>query len=187
MVDEKSLAIFMGAFVVWGFLMAMLFNLMLLGLKAKKDLRLVWVSIVMFISYFISDSFHDFFRTADVVITWFYYDVVTLMLIIPVIFLSKSKAPPGVLYVVLGLSFNSALFLLLHYDLVVVGNKERWWFWSFYSIGINVSDFLMIVALIVDRDILGLITIKSYVKRQVTTQKSSFLNKFTQSCQVQQS
>ncbi|MEM0514117.1 hypothetical protein WCN91_01455 [Pseudoalteromonas sp. YIC-827] len=185
MVFEQSLAIFMGAFVVWGFLMAMLFNLMLLGFKAKNDLKLVWVSIVMFISYFISDNFHDFFRTTEVFLTWFYYDLFTLLFIFPVIYLCKTKTSPGVLYAIIGLSFNSMLFLLLHYDVVIRGNLEPWWLWSVYSIGINISDLLMIVALIVDRDILGFIAIKNYIKSKVTSQKPSLLNKFTQTLQIQ--
>ncbi len=173
MVFEKSLAIFMGAFVVWGFLMAMLFNLMLIGFRAKKDFGLVWVSIVMFISYFISDNFHDFFRTTEVFLTWFVYDLVTLLFIVPCILFKKSKIPPGIIYVILGLSFNSLMFLLLHYDVVIRGNTEPWWLWTLYSVGVNLSDLLMIVALIVDRDILGLINLKNFLSVKLFSKRES--------------
>ncbi|MEO2280397.1 hypothetical protein [Pseudoalteromonas pernae] len=162
---EKGLAVFMGAFVVWGFLMAMLFNLMLLGFKAKRDLKLIWVCVIMFISYFTSDHFHDLFRTWDWYLKWVYYDLLTLMLIVPVLFLKKFPTSPGTVYVVIGLIFNSLLLLLMHFDIVVSGNRQEWWFWSFYSMGINLSDLTMIVALIVDRDILGLIKLGKYIKR----------------------
>ena len=175
----------MGAFVVWGFLMAMLFNLMLIGFKAKNDLKLVWVGIILFISYFTSDHFHDFFRTTDVYLKWFLYDLFTLLLIFPVLFIRNSRVSAGVVYVFIGLIFNSILLLLMHLDIVVAENREEWWLWSFYSLGINLSDLLMIVALIVDRDILGFIAIKNYIKSKVTSQKPSLLNKFTQTLQIQ--
>ncbi|MBE0376449.1 hypothetical protein PPRY_a3273 [Pseudoalteromonas prydzensis ACAM 620] len=31
-------------------------------------------------------------------------------------------------------------------------NKDYWWFWSFYSIGITVVDFFMVVTLIFGKD-----------------------------------
>ena len=164
---EKGLAVFMGAFVVWGFLMAMLFNVMLLGFKAKHDLKLIWVCVIMFISYFTSDHFHDLFRTWDWYLKWFYYDLLTLVLIAPILFFRRLPTSPGSVYVFVGLIFNSLLLLLMHFDIVVSGNRQEWWFWSFYSIGINLSDLTMIVALIVDRDILGLIAIGNFVKRKV--------------------
>ncbi len=165
---EKSLAVFMGAFVVWGFLMAMLFNLMLYGFKAKKDLRLLYASTIMFLSYFISDHFYSLFASHEIYKTWFLYDLVTLLLIIPVLFFRKPKLSPGVVYVFIGLIFNSVMFLLMHYDRVVIGNDEAWWFWSFYSIGVNLCDLTMIAVLIVDRDILGLITVFEKAKLQAS-------------------
>ncbi|WP_105253908.1 hypothetical protein [Pseudoalteromonas sp. T1lg75] len=184
---EKSIGVFMGAFVVWGFLMAMLFNLMLIGFKAKKDFKLVLVSIIMFISYFISDHFFGFFSTSDMYLTWFIYDLVTLLIILPALTIGKSKVSPGVVYVIIGLSLNSLLFLFMHLDITVQGNREEWWLWSVYSIGVNVIDFFMIVVLIVDKDIFGFITLKNYVKHRVTTHSSSFLSKFSQNFQIQQS
>ncbi|WP_105199488.1 MULTISPECIES: hypothetical protein [unclassified Pseudoalteromonas] len=168
---EKSLVIFMGGFVVWGFLMAMFFNLMLIAFKAKEDFKLLFVSIVMFSSYFTSDHFNSVFSGSEVYKTWLIYDLVTLLVILPVFFFKKAKPSPGVIYAVAGLIFNSILLLLMHLDIVVLDNREKWWLWGFYSIGINLSDLLMIVALIVDRDILGFITLKDYVKRQVSSQK----------------
>ncbi|MBS3798383.1 hypothetical protein [Pseudoalteromonas sp. BDTF-M6] len=184
---EKSLAVFMGGFVVWGFLMAMFFNLMLLGFKAKKDIQLVGVSILMFISYFTSDHFYNIFSGSEIYLVWLIYDLITLFLIFLVCYFVKSNRSAGVFYVVSGLIFNSVLFLCMHYDLAVKGNSEPWWFWSFYSIGVNIVDLLMIIVLIVDRDILGLISLKNYVKQRVKNQSSSFLNKFTQPFQIQQS
>ncbi|WP_462157377.1 hypothetical protein [Pseudoalteromonas sp. GB56] len=164
---EKSFAIFMGAFVVWGFLMAMFFNLMLIGFKAKRDMKLLFVSVVMFLSYFASDYFYDVFAGHEIYKTWFLYDMATLLLLTPIFFVTKSRVSPGVVYVFIGLTVNSLLFLLMHIDRVVVGNENPWWYWSLYSIGVNTADLLMIVVLIVDRDVLGFIRLGNYLKRNI--------------------
>ncbi|TMO48218.1 hypothetical protein [Pseudoalteromonas ruthenica] len=174
---EQGLSIFMGAFVVWGFLMAMFFNLMLLGFKAKVDLKLVWASSVMAISYVVSDHFYDFFSGADVYLTWVVYDLVTLGLILPALFLGRKRVCAGVVYVLIGLVVNSILYLSIHWDLNIRGNTEPWWLWTFYSMGINLSDLTMIVALIVDRDILGIIKIKDVAKERFSSFSDRFLTK----------
>ncbi|MEO2267146.1 hypothetical protein V1358_07530 [Pseudoalteromonas sp. YIC-656] len=176
---SENFGLFMGAFVVWGFLMAMFFNLMLLGFKAKVDYKLVWTSVVMFTSYFISDSFHDLFISFEVYLKWFIYDLATLAMIIPVIWQRRTKVSPGVWYVIIGLSINSFLLLMMHVDTVVLNNSEPWWLWSVYSIGVNTSDLTMIVVLIVDKDILGLV--KSYNSLNVWVRKA-----FSRNCLLHQ-
>ncbi|TMP88932.1 hypothetical protein CWC05_00845 [Pseudoalteromonas ruthenica] len=175
---EKSLGIFMGAFVVWGFLMALFFNLMLKVYRAKNDTKLIWCSFVMALSYGVSDHFFDFFSGVEVYLTWFYYDMVTLLLISPILFVpSRCSLSPGVIYVLVGLSFNSLLMLSMHYDIVIRENYTSWWLWSVYSIGINLADLIMIVALIVDRDFLCIIRIKNICKEQLTKKSDWFLFK----------
>ncbi|MCG7543403.1 hypothetical protein MHM93_04320 [Pseudoalteromonas sp. MM17-2] len=166
---EKSLGIFMGAFVVWGFLMALFFNLMLKAYKAKNDPKLLWCSFVMAVSYVTSDHFFDFFSTIETYFTWFVYDIVTLLAILPVFLIKRTTSvSPGVIYVTIGLVINSILFLGMHVDLVYLNvDSQPWWFWSFYSITVNLCDLAMIVALIVDKDILGILLIKRTLKKQL--------------------
>ncbi|GAA78740.1 hypothetical protein P20495_1234 [Pseudoalteromonas sp. BSi20495] len=38
---------------------------------------------------------------------------------------------------------------------------ERWFFWDVYTYAVNLMDLIMIVALIVDRDFLGLHKLKN--------------------------
>ena len=63
-------------------------------------------------------------------------------------------------YVYVGLVFNSFLFLGMHIDIMVNYNTTEWWFWSFYSVGMNVVDFTMVVSLIVAKDFLQVTKIK---------------------------
>ncbi|MBE0362145.1 hypothetical protein PULV_a3950 [Pseudoalteromonas ulvae UL12] len=51
-------------------------------------------------------------------------------------------------------------------DIVVYQNKQEWLLWSIYKVGINIADFTMIVALITDRDVLGLIRFKRYLAKK---------------------
>ncbi|ATC83136.1 hypothetical protein PAGA_a2922 [Pseudoalteromonas agarivorans DSM 14585] len=41
--------------------------------------------------------------------------------------------------------------MLLYYDLYVLYNFEPWWYWSVYSIGVNVIDVLMMLSLVVNQ------------------------------------
>ncbi|MBE0365156.1 hypothetical protein PULV_a1905 [Pseudoalteromonas ulvae UL12] len=58
----------------------------------------------------------------------------------------------------------------MHLDIVIFENKEQWILWDIYTAGVNIADFTMIVALITDRDILGLIKLKNQL--QINTKKA---------------
>ncbi|WP_158684636.1 hypothetical protein [Pseudoalteromonas sp. T1lg48] len=63
---------------------------------------------------------------------------------------------PVLYYCAVGLVLNAMLHIVMHLDIVIQGNREPWWLWSLYSIGINLNDALMIIVLVVNRDFLGL-------------------------------
>jgi len=65
------------------------------------------------------------------------------------------------LYLISGLFINLLLTLCMHIDMFVYGNQDPWIFWDIYTIAVFVIDLLMVVALIVDRDFLGLHTLKN--------------------------
>ena len=60
----------------------------------------------------------------------------------------------------------------MYLDVYINKNLESWWFWSVYQFSVNIIDFLMVVALIVDRDFLGLHGIKRKLTRLFKTSKT---------------
>ena len=60
-------------------------------------------------------------------------------------------------YLLFGLSINSLLFLAMHIDVFVRGNYTPWWFWSFYTVVINMMDIIMVSIFFVKKDFLRLV------------------------------
>lgn len=155
----------LGALVVWGFMMAFFFNLFLWVADLKRDNVLLITSFVAFVSYFISDHLFTWFETSGIYLQWALYDIATLAVIIFGALLARSGLKSAAFtYVITGLSTNTFLFFCMYYDLHIIENTEPWFLWDIYSFGVNIIDFTMIVALIVDRDILGLIRLKNAIK-----------------------
>lgn len=161
--NNNNLSASLAALVVWGFLMAFLFNSMMWVIKGKKDNLLFFTSFMMFISYFISDHFYELFSQSTIYLTWFSFDVITAIVIISWFLFYKPEASPGFIYVSIGLMINSCLFLAMYIDLGILKTKNSWWLWDLYSAGINVTDFIMIVGLIVNKDYLGIIRFYKFI------------------------
>nr|WP_300420116.1 hypothetical protein [uncultured Pseudoalteromonas sp.] len=83
----------------------------------------------------------------------------TMLRNMQMIFLSKAK-PIAFYYLIVGLSFNAFVFYGMHYDSIVLGNIEYWWFWGLYGIGQLTSDLVMALVLFINKDILGLVKLK---------------------------
>ena len=99
-------------------------------------------------------------QTATPHLKLFLFDAVTIIaLMIWMIFLSKAK-PIAFYYLIVGLSFNAFVFYGMHYDSIVLGNIEYWWFWGLYGIGQLTSDLVMALVLFINKDILGLVKLK---------------------------
>ncbi|MGO2373198.1 MAG: hypothetical protein ACTH5C_12670 [Pseudoalteromonas prydzensis] len=155
----------LGALVIWGFMMAFFFNIFLYFATPKKSACLLFTSFIMFASYFSSDSFFSWFSTTETYLHWALWDIATFVIILCFVLFNKPMhKPPAYYYVAIGLILNSILFLLIYYDIYIKYNKDPWLLWDIYSFGVNIVDFTMIVALIVDRDILGLIKLKNGIK-----------------------
>lgn len=159
----KNLSASLSAMVVWGFLMALLFNILMNLTKQKKDNLLLFSSFVMFCSYFTSDHFYELFFQASTYLTWFVYDVVTLLVIFIFSYKFTNKISAGVIYTYIGLSINSLLFLAMYFDRFIFKNDVRWVLWDLYSAGVNIIDFIMIIGLIVNKDYLGIIRFSKYI------------------------
>jgi ABC-type Fe3+-siderophore transport system permease subunit len=88
---------------------------------------------------------------------WILYDFLTIVLIIILLKISIIKNCPPAHFVLIGLSINALLASIIYYDLYVLNNLNEWWFWSFYSIGVNVIDVLMMLSLILNKNFLTII------------------------------
>lgn len=163
----------LGALVIWGFMMAFFFNIFLYLATPKKNLVLLLSSATIFFSYFTSDYFFSWFSTTETYLHWAIWDLVTLALLLIIWKFSNSPIPTAFKYLCIGLVVNSILFLMIYYDIFIKYNKEPWILWDVYSFGVNIVDFTMIVALIVDRDILGLIKLKNGIKAIFSARKTS--------------
>lgn len=165
MIWTTNLALTMGTLVVWGFLMAFLFNIFMRTVSAKTDNYLVWVSAIMFASYYFSDLFHDLSSGTEIYFTWFIYDLLTLLVVLfPLLFKRRLNLilKPASIYIFFGLIVNAILFLAMFIDMNLLGNREPWLLWSIYSFTVNAVDYAMIITLIIGRDWLGLIRLARY-------------------------
>ena len=163
----------LSAFSMWGFLMAFFFNAFVYSLNTKRNSTLFVSSFVMMVSYTISDYFLTWLsiRTANY-LDWALYDLATIaVLFIAYYFIKKTSS--SFLYLIVGLTINSLLFLLMYIDVFLLNNRTAWIFWDIYTFTINVVDFIMIIALIVDRDFLGLHILKN---KLISLFKNSELN-----------
>jgi len=145
-----EVSVYIGVLVQWGFLMAFLYSLTTSINNPTK--QAVWLSLVMAISY----CFSFFIDIYDITyIELFCYDVVTLFFIFFLRYYLPEKRIST--YLLFGLSINSLLFLAMHIDVFVRGNYEPWWFWSVYTVVINMMDIIMVGIFFVKRDFLRLV------------------------------
>jgi hypothetical protein len=154
----------LSAFFMWGFLMAFFFNIFVYSIGLKKGTTLLFSSFVMMCSYTLSDYFFTWLSFKNsFYLNFALYDIATITALLCLYKIVK-KTTPSFLYLVLGLSINTTFFLLMHLDLIIYQNKEHWWLWDAYMYSVNLIDITMIVALIVDRDILGLHKLKNAIR-----------------------
>lgn len=144
-----EISVYIGVLVQWGFLMAFLYSLTTSINNPSK--KVVWLSLVMAISY----CFSFFIDIYDITyIELFYYDVVTLFFILCLRYYLPEKCIST--YLLFGLSINSLLFLAMHIDVFVRDNYTPWWFWSFYTVVINIMDIIMVSIFFIKKDFLRL-------------------------------
>ena len=154
----------LSAFFMWGFLMAFFFNVFIYAIGLKKGTTLLFSSFVMMCSYTLSDYFFRWLSLKNsLYLNFALYDVATITALI-IVYKFVKKTTPSFLYLVLGLSINTIFFLLMHVDSEIYENTHYWWFWEVYMYTVNLIDITMIVALIVDRDILGLHKLKNTIR-----------------------
>ncbi|MEI5640460.1 MULTISPECIES: hypothetical protein [unclassified Pseudoalteromonas] len=146
-----------GALVIWGFLMATLLHFFFNYLKLKRTPQLLSSALILFISYFTSDMLVMSYENSSIIFGVFsLFDLVTLTLVILVAkWLSKSDGyETGTVYVFAGLAINTSLFFFMFLDTYLLENVEPWFLWYFYSYTVVIVDFIMVAALLLNKDFL---------------------------------
>ena len=143
---SEALMDYVEAFSQWGFLMAFLYCLVSSINKEKKSP--VYLSALMLCSYI----FGSYVRLLDnLYLNWAFYDFITIVALLSLQYFNVFKRNKAFLFLVLALTANGVLTLLLYYDLYVQYNFEAWWYWSVYSIGVNLIDVSMMLSLVVNQ------------------------------------
>ena len=155
---DLFLAEYIGAFIQWGFLMAMLFTFVSSINTANKSL--VYLATIMLSSYLLSD-FTLVFQNAY--LNWISFDIATILIIFLAQKVLSFQSPIAKNYIVSGLLINACLTYAIYVDLYINWNSEPWWLWSLYSMGVNIVDLLMIIAIFINKDFLGLVRFKNFL------------------------
>lgn len=152
-----SLGLHFDTIILCGLLLAFLLNSFFFALRIKTDKTLLATSLIMSISYGITNHLFDLGIYREFLyLSWIAFDIITIIAILAAGKLLNTKLCSAAKYIILGLSINAFLCLVIHIDLRTLDNREPWWFWSFYSLSINIIDLFMIVSLMVNRDFLKL-------------------------------
>jgi len=155
---DLFLAEYIGAFIQWGFLMAMLFTFVS-SINTSNN-SLVYLATIMLSSYLLSD-FTLVFQNAY--LNWIFFDIATILIIFLAQKVLSFQSPVAKNYIVSGLLINACLTYAIYIDLYINWNSEPWWLWSLYSMGVNVVDLLMIIAILINKDFLGLVRFKNFL------------------------
>ena len=164
---DLFLADYIDAFIQWGFLMALLYTFVSSINTANK--LLVYLASIMFFSYLLSDFLYIF---KNVYLNWIFFDFATILIIFIALKVSSFQSSVAKNYIVSGLLINACLTYAIYVDLYINWNSEPWWLWSLYSMGVNVVDLLMIIAIFINKDFLGLMKLKGRLFRSRTEFKS---------------
>ncbi|MDK1289531.1 hypothetical protein [Pseudoalteromonas umbrosa] len=146
-----------GALVIWGFFMASLLHVSFYILAVNKNAQALACASILAVSYGLSDLTGSAKLESFDFAIYFFYDALTLSIIVFARFLFFKNAPkePCYLYCCVGLIINALLFIAMFVDSHLLGTKEPWALWYFYSSTVNLVDLIMVSALILNRDFFG--------------------------------
>ena len=164
---DLSLAEYIDAFIQWGFLMALLYTFVSSINTANK--LLVYLASIMFFSYLIGDFLLVF---KNVYLNWIFFDFATVCIIFIITKASSFESDVAKNYIVSGLLINACLTYAIYVDLYINWNSEPWWLWSLCSMGVNIIDLIMIIAIFINKDFLGLMKLKGRLFRSRAEFKS---------------
>jgi len=153
----ESLMDYVEAFSQWGFLMAFLYCLA--SSINKENKSSVYLSALMLCSY-VSSGYINLIES--LYLNWALYDFITILAVLILQYFKVLQRSSAFHFIIISLTINAVLTLILHYDLYVLYNIEPWWYWSFYSIGSNTIDILMVLSLVLNRNILRMLPLKPF-------------------------
>jgi len=143
-------------------------------LNKEQTYEPLTLSLVMFISYSILlpvEYSYWFSELRSVYLPNTLYLVLDLLTIIFILRFFKPKSETGklcCLYLFVALSVNSSLFFLLQMDFLLTYHRLKeeggWWFWTVFSYGINGSDLIMVLVLVIQKDFLGWYKLSEKIK-----------------------
>lgn len=153
----EALMDYVEAFSQWGFLMAFLYCLA--SSINKENKSSVYLSALMLCSY-ISSGYINLLE--NLYLSWALYDFITILALFILKYLKVLKCSKAFDFIIISLTTNAVLTLIMHYDLYVLYNIEPWWYWSFYSVGVNSIDTLMMLSLVLNRNIIQTLHLKAF-------------------------
>ncbi len=149
--------VYVKAFTQWGFLMAFLYCLT--STINKENKSPVYLSALILCSYVFS-GYIDLLE--GLYLNSMLYDFVTILALLTLQYFKVLQRSAAFHFIIISLTINAVLTLILHYDLYVLYNIEPWWYWSFYSIGVNSIDTLMMLSLVLNRNIIQMLHLKAF-------------------------
>ena len=144
----EPLMVYMQAFTQWGFLMAFLYCLA--STINKENKSTVYLSMLMLFSY-ISSGYISLLDS--LYLNSALYDFITILALLILEYFKVLHRSIAFHFIIFALIINAVLTLILHYDLYVLYNYEPWWYWSVYSVGVNMFDVLMILSLVFNKNL----------------------------------
>ena len=153
-----------GIIITWLFVFTFLYNLS--AAINKPDNSRTQLSLIMMVSYTLS-LYIDAYTPAPY-LQLFAFDIVTIAVIFIWRLCLGKFIPVSFYYLIVGLCINASLFMAMHIDTIVNPTHEFWWLWMLYSFSAPIVDFIMALVLIANKDILGLVKLKSVVLNRKT-------------------
>lgn len=152
--------------------MAFLYNLVRKSSSENYDTTTMWLALVIFISYLLTDPSvnnalgFDFAMSYKIYLIWAGFDFVTISFILLLFQKKSSIKHPAKLYVLFGLLVNMCFYIAMHFDVIYFNNYQPWWFWSLYTVTIIFMDLMMLLILLTNKDFLGLVKAYKWLRGQ---------------------
>ena len=147
-------------------------------LKKQQAHEILILSLVMSVSYAIPMPFDYIYWLSEVRSVYMpntpymVLDILTILFIYSFVKIETNLGELCRFYLTVALGVNASLFFLLQLDLLLIheGLKESgfWWFWTVFSYGINGSDLIMVLVLVVQKDFLGWYKLSEKIKGAYT-------------------
>lgn len=160
---EQYYSAYLASLIMWGFMMAFLYNVVKKSSAPGSNATVMWMSLAIFLSYLVSDPLLNLSLGVDMMYSYKSYLIwalCDLFILVVILLIAKNQSfhnCPAKLYLSIGLTVNMLLFIAMHIDINFIYRFEPWWFWSFYSVTVNVMDVMMIIALLCNKDFLSLV------------------------------